>query len=147
LKRVGADIQKILARLPHRYPFLLVDKVLKIDKDGIVALKCVTINEPYFVGHFEDYPVMPGVLIVEAAAQAGAYFLLETIETKPDEIVYLAGVDGVRFRRPVRPGDRLILTLKVLAHKRKVFKMDAQVSCENERVMEGKLTAVLGKKG
>lgn len=142
-----AGIQKVLGRLPHRYPFLLVDRILSIDKDGIEALKCVTINEPFFTGHFSDYPVMPGVLIIEAAAQAGAYFLLETIETKADEIVYLAGVDRVRFRKPVRPGDRLILTLKVLAQKGKVFKMQASVVCDNERVMEGQLTAVLGKKG
>ena len=106
------DIHRILRKLPHRYPFLLVDRVLEIEKGKrIVALKNVTINEPFFTGHFPHRPVMPGVLMIEALAQAAALLAFETLGTTLDDntVYYFVGIDGARFKRPVEPGDQLIL--------------------------------------
>ena len=106
------DIQRILRMLPHRYPILLVDRVLEIEKNvRIKALKNVSINEPYFVGHFPARPVMPGVLMLEALAQAAALLSFESLGSEPgdDTVVYFAGIDNARFKRPVGPGDQLIL--------------------------------------
>ena len=114
------DIHKILKQLPHRYPFLLVDRVLSIEKGkSIRALKNVTINEPFFQGHFPYRPVMPGVLMLEALAQAAALLAFDAIDTTPNEdsVYYLAGMDGVRFKRPVEPGDQLILAVELLRMK------------------------------
>ncbi|MBI2286118.1 MAG: 3-hydroxyacyl-ACP dehydratase FabZ, partial [Nitrosomonadales bacterium] len=106
------DIHAILEHLPHRYPFLLVDRVLSIEpgKD-IVALKNVTINEPFFPGHYPHHPVMPGVLIIEAMAQVAALLSFKSMGSKPDDksVYYFAGIDGARFKRPVTPGDQLII--------------------------------------
>jgi 3-hydroxyacyl-[acyl-carrier-protein] dehydratase len=107
------DIHQILKHLPHRYPFLLVDRVLEIDKGkSIRTLKNVTINEPYFVGHFPHRPVMPGVLMLEAMAQSAALLSFATMGVEPDEktVYYFAGIDGARFKRPVEPGDQLVMT-------------------------------------
>ena len=110
------DIQHILRKLPHRYPFLLVDRVLEFEKDvRIKALKNVTINEPFFGGHFPSRPVMPGVLMLEALAQAAALLSFESMGTEPgdDTVVYFVGIDGARFKRPVGPGDQLILEARI----------------------------------
>jgi 3-hydroxyacyl-[acyl-carrier-protein] dehydratase len=133
------EIAEIKEYLPHRYPFLLVDRVLEIEPGKrIVALKNVTINEPFFQGHFPHYPVMPGVLIVEAMAQAAALLSFKSLGTKRDDnmVVYLAGVDDARFKRPVVPGDALILEAEKLIEKRGLIKytvrakVEGQIACE-----------------
>jgi 3-hydroxyacyl-[acyl-carrier-protein] dehydratase len=119
------DIHEILTRLPHRYPFLLVDRVLSIDKGiAIQALKNVTINEPYFVGHFPHRPVMPGVLMLEALAQVSALLALDAMNQAltPDTVVYFVGIDNARFKRPVEPGDQLTLNSKIERYKAGIYK-------------------------
>jgi 3-hydroxyacyl-[acyl-carrier-protein] dehydratase len=122
------DIYKILELLPHRYPFLLIDRVLdyQID-DSLTALKNVTVNEPFFQGHFPERPIMPGVLILEAMAQASAVLFYESLgETRPEgNIIYLfVGVDKARFKRPVEPGDQLIISTKLLRKMKNIWKFD-----------------------
>jgi 3-hydroxyacyl-[acyl-carrier-protein] dehydratase len=135
----GLDIHQILEKLPHRYPFLLVDRVLEVDARRYArALKNVTINEPFFVGHFPVRPVMPGVLIVEALAQAAAVLAFASTGSAAgtDRVVYLVGIDGARFKRPVEPGDQLILEawterVKAGIHKyRTRATVDGQVAAE-----------------
>jgi 3-hydroxyacyl-[acyl-carrier-protein] dehydratase len=106
---VNMDIYEILKKLPHRYPFLLVDRVLEIDETHVVAMKNVTFNEPFFQGHFSEYPIMPGVLIIEALAQASAIMLLSRLEKFEDKILVIAGIKNAKFRKQVIPGDQLIL--------------------------------------
>ncbi len=135
------DIHQILKQLPHRYPFLLVDRVLAIDKGkSIKALKNVTINEPFFVGHFPHRPVMPGVLMLEAMAQAAALLAFDTLGVKPDDktVYYFAGIDGARFKRPVEPGDQLIMDVTLDRMKSGIFKFKGitrvgeDIACEAE---------------
>jgi 3-hydroxyacyl-[acyl-carrier-protein] dehydratase len=135
------DINEIKEYLPHRYPFLLVDRVLEIEPGKrIRALKNVTINEPFFQGHFPHYPVMPGVLIVEALAQAAAILSFKTMDRKPDDktVYYFAGIDGARFKRPIVPGDTLTLEAEILQERRGLVKFSARalvgavVACEAE---------------
>lgn len=135
------EIAEIKEYLPHRYPFLLVDRVLELEPGKrIVALKNVTVNEPFFEGHFPHYPVMPGVLIVEAMAQAAALLSFKSVGTKRDDntVVYLVGVDGARFKRPVVPGDALILEAEKILEKRGLVKyavrakVDGVIACEAE---------------
>ena len=119
------DIYQILKQLPHRYPILLVDRVLEIEKGvRIKALKNVSVNEPYFSGHFPQRPVMPGVLMLEALAQAAALLAFDTLGQKPDDntVYYFAGIDGARFKRPVEPGDQLILEVELDRMKSGIFK-------------------------
>lgn len=119
------DIHQILKQLPHRYPFLLVDRVLEIEKGKrIVALKNVTINEPFFTGHFPHRPVMPGVLILEAMAQCAALLSFDSMGITPDEkvVYYFAGIDGARFKRPVEPGDQLNMEVTLERSKAGIFK-------------------------
>ena len=119
------DIHKILKQLPHRYPFLLVDRVLAIDKGKTIkGLKNVTINEPFFEGHFPHRPVMPGVLMLEALAQAAALLAFDALDSTPsdDMVYYFAGIDGARFKRPVEPGDQLVLEVELLRMKAGIFK-------------------------
>src|ERR1700689_3604214 len=112
--KTGLDIHEILKILPHRYPFLLIDRVLDLKrKERIVAIKNVTINEPFFVGHFPGLPIMPGVLIVEAIAQAGGALLLTEVEDRSDKVMVFTGIERAKFRRPVSPGDQLRLEVEV----------------------------------
>src|ERR1035438_5563841 len=108
------DIDAIREILPHRYPFLLVDRIEELESDRIVGIKNITANEPFFAGHFPDYPVMPGVLIVEAMAQVAGVLVLKQIPDRKNKLVLLAGVDGAKFRKPVRPGDQLRMEIKLL---------------------------------
>ena len=135
------DIHKILKQLPHRYPFLLVDRVLEVEKGkSIKALKNVSVNEPQFTGHFPHRQVFPGVLQLEALAQAAALLAFETLETSPsdDTVYYFAGIDGARFKRPVEPGDQLILEVTLERMRAGMFKfkgvtrVDGEVACEAE---------------
>jgi 3-hydroxyacyl-[acyl-carrier-protein] dehydratase len=135
------DIHEILKQLPHRYPFLLVDRVLEVEKGkSIKALKNVTINEPFFVGHFPHRPVMPGVLMLEAMAQAAALLAFDTLGVTPDNktIYYFAGIDGARFKRPVEPGDQLVMDVSLERMKAGIFKfkgttrVGTEIACEAE---------------
>lgn len=131
------DIQEILKYLPHRYPFLLIDRVLEMEVGkSLVAIKNVSINEPFFVGHFPERPVMPGVLILEALAQASAVLASETLNARPgDGFLYLfAGIDNVRFKHMVEPGDQLRLEVKLERHKQTIWKF-TNVALVNERVV------------
>jgi len=140
------DIHHILKMLPHRYPFLLVDRVLQLDKGkSIVALKNVTINEPFFNGHFPHRPVMPGVLMLEALAQAAALLSFHTMEVVPDDntIYYFAGIDGARFKRPVEPGDALTLMVELDRMKAGIFKFKAKAMVGAELAVEAELMCTM----
>lgn len=142
------DIHKILKQLPHRYPFLLVDRVLAIDKGKTIrAIKNVTINEPFFTGHFPNRPVMPGVLMLEALAQAAALLAFDAMDTSPtdDMVYYFAGIDGARFKRPVEPGDQLTLDVEMLRMKAGIFKFKASASVAGELAVEAELTCAMRK--
>lgn len=131
------DVNEIREYLPHRYPFLLVDRVLELEKgNSIVAIKNVTVNEPFFNGHFPDHPVMPGVLIVEAMAQAAGILGFKTMDKKPQDgsIYYFVGSDKLRFKRPVVPGDQLKLEAKVISERRGIWKFDVQATVEGDMV-------------
>ncbi len=140
------DIHRILKQLPHRYPFLLVDRVLELDKGKrIKALKNVTINEPFFEGHFPHRPVMPGVLMLEALAQAAALLSFDALDASPDDdmIYYFAGIDGARFKRPVEPGDQLILEAELLRMKSGIFKFKVRATVAGELAVEAELTCAM----
>ena len=140
------DIHKILKQLPHRYPFLLVDRVLELEKGKrIKALKNVTINEPFFEGHFPNRPVMPGVLMLEALAQASALLSFDALGAAPDDqmIYYFAGMNDVRFRRPVEPGDQLILEAELLRMKAGTFKFKTRALVGDELAVEAELTCAV----
>ncbi|MDR5695543.1 MAG: 3-hydroxyacyl-ACP dehydratase FabZ [Armatimonadota bacterium] len=134
------DIKRLLDLLPHRYPFLLVDRILEVEDDRrVVGIKNVTINEPYFQGHFPRHPIMPGVLIVEAMAQVGAALILNRPELA-GKMAYFAAIDKVRFRRPVTPGDQLVLEAELVAMKGRVGKLKTTAKVEGQVVAEGELT-------
>ncbi len=142
------DIHKILKMLPHRYPILLVDRVLEVEKGKrIKAIKNVTINEEFFNGHFPHRPVMPGVLMLEALAQTAALLSFETLGEIPDEntVYYFAGIDGARFKRPVEPGDQLILEVELERMKAGIFKFKAWASVGEERAVEAELMCTMRK--
>src|SRR5258706_4947475 len=124
------DIQAIREILPHRYPMLLVDRIEELEADRIVGIKNVTVNEPFFDGHFPDYPVMPGVLIVEAMAQVAGVLVLSQIPDRKSKLVLLAGVDGAKFRKPVRPGDQLRVEIKVSQRKAPMAKISGNASVD-----------------
>ena len=129
------DIARVMARLPHRYPFLLIDRVLECRPgEHLVALKNVTINEPFFQGHFPGKPVMPGVLVVEALAQAVCLLALETETTEEGAVYLLAGIDKARFKRPVVPGDSLHLKAGLVKRKRGIWVFDAQAEVDGKPV-------------
>jgi len=142
------DIHQILRKLPHRYPMLLVDRVLEIEHGvRIKALKNVSINEPYFIGHFPVRPVMPGVLILEALAQTAALLSFESMGTEPgdDTVVYFVGVDGARFKRPVEPGDQLILEASIERVKGGIYKYKTRASVDSETAAEAELMCTMRK--
>jgi beta-hydroxyacyl-ACP dehydratase FabZ len=142
------NIQEIMKLLPHRYPFLLIDRVLEmVPGKSAVAMKNVTINEPFFQGHFPQTPIMPGVLIVEAMAQAGGILAFESIpKEKQGALIYFMGMDKVRFRRPVVPGDQLIFKVEILKLRSKVIKMKGDASVDDACVAEAELMASVGDK-
>ncbi len=136
------NIHEILKRLPHRYPFLMVDRVLELEhKKRIKALKNVTVNEPYFIGHFPHRPVMPGVMMLEALAQAAALLSYDAVDAKPDDksVYYFAGIDNARFKRPVEPGDQMILDVTLERMKSSIFKFQARASVDGETAVEAGL--------
>ena len=136
------DIHEILEHLPHRYPILLVDRVLDVvPGERIVALKNVSVNEPFFPGHYPHHPVMPGVLIVEALAQAAAILSFKTLGGKPYDksVYYFVGIDNARFKRPVSPGDQLILEVSIQASKRGLWKFAAQAKVDGQVAAEAEL--------
>lgn len=142
------DIHQILRQLPHRYPILLVDRVLSIDKGvSIRAIKNVSINEPFFTGHFPHRPVMPGVLMLEALAQAAALLAFDTLGQTPDDntVYYFAGIDGARFKRPVEPGDQLILEVGLDRMKAGIFKFKARALVGEDVAVEAELMCTMRK--
>jgi beta-hydroxyacyl-ACP dehydratase FabZ len=140
------DILAIMQRLPHRYPFLLIDRIVRfVPGEEIVALKNVTMNEPFFQGHFPAKPVMPGVLIIEALAQAGGILAAEIRgPEKQGDIIYFMGMDAVRFRKPVVPGDQLMLEARVLRMRSRVAKMAGRALVDGQLVAEAELMASFG---
>ena len=139
---MSMDIHQILKQLPHRYPFLLVDRVMEIEKGkSIKALKNVTMNEPFFGGHFPHHPVMPGVLIIEAMAQAAAILSFVTMDAKADNnsIYYFVGIDNARFKRPVTAGDSLRITVNLTRHVRGIWKFSAVARVEDVVAAEAEL--------
>lgn len=146
-KDTSMDIQKIMGFLPHRYPFLLVDRVRElVEGKSIIALKNVTFNEPFFTGHFPGVPVMPGVLMVEAMAQAGGILMFNSLEDKDSKIAMLMGVDKCRFRRPVRPGDQMIIEVEVLRFRSRVGKMQGKTLVDGAVAAEAEITFSLVEK-
>ena len=137
------DIFEILKYLPHRYPFLMLDRILSSNSEELVALKNVTINEPFFQGHFPSEPIMPGVMIVEAMAQAGGILAFTRVPELQSKAVYFMGIDKVRFRKPVRPGDQLILKLKLLRQRGAVFRMAGEAYVDDQLVAEAELMATV----
>jgi 3-hydroxyacyl-[acyl-carrier-protein] dehydratase len=141
------DIQSIMELLAHRYPFLLIDRVVEVvPGDKIAVLKNVTINEPFFQGHFPGKPIMPGVLIIEAMAQAGGIlaYLTGSVEQR-NRLIYFMGMDKVRFRKPVVPGDQIILEAKILKFRSKAAKMSGIATVDNQMVAEAELMASFGE--
>ena len=138
------EIDEILSILPHRHPFLLVDKIIEMEEGKrIVGIKNVTINEPFFQGHFPGKPVMPGVLIIEAMAQVGAILLLKNIEDRENKLALFAGIDEVRFRKPVLPGDVLRFEVEVLKVKATIGKLKGKAYVGDELVCEATVMSVL----
>ena len=141
------DVRGILDRMPHRYPFLLIDRIVEVvPRKRIVAIKNVTINEPFFLGHFPGAPVMPGVLIIEALAQAGAYLILDEIPDRASKLVYFTGIDEARFRKTVVPGDRLRLTLDVLQIRSRACRMRGVADVDGEPVAEAIIMSALAER-
>jgi beta-hydroxyacyl-ACP dehydratase FabZ len=138
------DYTAIERILPHRYPFLLVDRITKIEEGrAIEGVKNVTINEPFFQGHFPGHPVMPAVLILEAMAQVGGMLMLNTVDDPSSNLVYFMGIDGAKFRRPVVPGDQLHFKLELLSAKRRVMKMRGEAFVDGQLVAEAELLATV----
>jgi len=142
------DIKEIQRILPHRYPFLLVDRIIEIDLGKrIVGIKNVSVNEPFFQGHFPGYPVMPGVLIIEAMAQVGGVLAFKSVEEKMDisgKLVYFAGIDKAKFRKPVFPGDQIRFELEVIHVKEPYWKLKGLALVDGKKVCEAELMALVG---
>lgn len=140
------DIHEILDHLPHRYPFVLIDRVVSLELGKeITAIKNVSVNEPYFPGHFPYHPVMPGVLIVEAMAQAAAILSFKTMDTKPsdDSVYYFAGIDSARFKKPVSPGDQIILNVKIDRILKGIWKYSGVAKVDGVVVAEAQMMCIL----
>jgi beta-hydroxyacyl-ACP dehydratase FabZ len=137
------DVNEIRALLPHRYPFLLVDRIVEMDGERVVGIKNVTANEPFFEGHFPDFPVMPGVLIVEAMAQTAGVLVLKSIEDREKKLVLLVAIENARFRRPVVPGDTLRIEMQVVKRKASVAKMAGKATVDGQVVAEAEVMCKL----
>ncbi len=140
------DIHEILEHLPHRYPFVLIDRIVSLELGKeITAIKNVSVNEPYFPGHFPYHPVMPGVLIVEAMAQAAAILSFKTMDTKPsnDSVYYFAGIDSARFKKPVSPGDQIILNVKIDRILKGIWKYSGVAKVDGVVVAEAQMMCIL----
>jgi len=136
------DVRQILELLPHRYPFLLVDRVLEVQgTQRIVGLKNVSINEPFFQGHFPGHPIMPGVLIVEAMAQTGGLLLMEQVPDREKKVVYFMSLDNVKFRKPVLPGDQLRMEVEMLQFRGKIARMRGTATVNGEVTTEAEMMA------
>jgi UDP-3-O-[3-hydroxymyristoyl] N-acetylglucosamine deacetylase/3-hydroxyacyl-[acyl-carrier-protein] dehydratase len=141
------NIEDIMQVLPHRYPFLLVDRILELEEGKrIVGLKNVTINEPFFQGHFPGHPIMPGVLIIEAMAQVGGMLLMRTVQDPASKVVYFMSLDNIKFRRPVRPGDQLRLELEVLQTRGTTCRMRGTASVDGQVATEADMAAIIRDK-
>ena len=145
-ERYCIDVEGIMERIPHRYPFLLLDGILQVKPgETITAVKNVSFNEPWFQGHFPGHPVMPGVLIVEAMAQAGGVLIWESVPPQERNFtLYLAGVEKTRFRQPVRPGDRLVVTATITSRRRNFWRFDAVAEVEGTRVASSEFVQTPG---
>jgi len=141
------DIQEIMKLLPHRYPFIMIDRILELTPgEKVIALKNVTINEPFFQGHFPANPIMPGVLIIEAMGQAGAVLAAKSLEREPNGVlIYFMGMDKVKFRKPVTPGDQLIFEMKFLKQRSNVFRMSGTAYVDENIVAQAELMATFGE--
>ena len=141
------EINEIMKMLPHAYPFLLVDRVLEFEPEKrIVGIKNVTYNEPFFPGHFPGHPIMPGVLIVEAMAQTAGVLVFKSLpEEKPGQPVYFLGIDNVRFRKPVTPGDQLRLEVEITKHRQSIWGFKGKALVEGKLVAEAELLAMMGE--
>ena len=140
------DIHEILEHLPHRYPFVLIDRVVSMELGKeITAIKNVSVNEPFFPGHFPYHPVMPGVLIVEAMAQAAAILSFKTMNTKPsdDSVYYFAGIDNARFKKPVSPGDQIVITVKIERILKGIWKYAGVAKVDGAVVAEAQMMCIL----
>jgi 3-hydroxyacyl-[acyl-carrier-protein] dehydratase len=140
------DIKKIIKSIPHRYPILLVDKIKSLDLEerNIIGIKNVTFNEPHFMGHFPDSPIMPGVLIIEAMAQTSAVMVTQiNNEESQDKLVYFTTIDKVKFRKPVVPGDVLELQIKTIQNRRNIWKFSGEAVVEGEKVAEAEFAAII----
>ena len=140
------DINEIRQILPHRYPFLLVDRIIEMDAEHVVGIKNVTANEMFFQGHFPDFPVMPGVLIVEAMAQAAGVLVLKSIPDRDRKLVLLVAIESAKFRRPVVPGDQLRLEMAVIKRKASVAKMAGKATVDGVVVAEAEVMCKLADK-
>ena len=140
------DINEIQAILPHRYPFLLVDRIIEMEPDRVVGIKNVTYNEPFFTGHFPDFPVMPGVLIVEAMAQTAGVQVLSSMPDRHSKLVLLVAIESARFRRPVRPGDTLRMEMAVIKRKSSVAKFAGKATVDGQVVAEVEVMCKLENK-
>lgn len=140
------DVNEIRRILPHRYPFLLVDRIVELEKERIVGIKNVTVNEPFFQGHFPEFPVMPGVLIVEAMAQTAGVLVLSSIPDRDSKLVLLVSIDMAKFRRPVVPGDQLRIEMNVIRRKGSVAKMAGRATVDGVLVSEAEVMCKLQDK-
>ncbi len=138
------DVREIMDILPHRYPFLLVDRILEIQETSIRAIKNVTFNEQFFQGHFPGQPVMPGVLIVEAMAQTGGILLLRRVEDRANKLIFFTGIDNCRFRKPVVPGDQVIFEVEIVNARKTFAKMHGRAFVDGKLVCEADLMSATG---